>query len=371
MKVVVVSPILVPSLVKASEDLKDEPNTVISLAVPMGRAFQEIMPLTRLGSFRGRGLAEKLAGMKLSNPSEEEDPEALRRKMDKGRRMMEMALKMMQAGSRILPAGPVKDAGNYIKFTRYWKFGGEENYRNLLIFLLGEYLGASLPPAKDPVERAQFGIYHPQHGYFEDLEEYLEISGFDDNMPTIGILFYGGRYFDQCRSTVEALVPSLGKANIIPIYSDGINNLHAMRKYFFRNGRPITNALINLTMFRLNGGPLGGDHQLTRDLLREINAPLFTPASMHKRDIDEWMQSPTGLNPMETIMSVIWPELDGSIEPIPCCGVSGKAEGDTRVQEVVPIPDRISRICRKESCLISSRACRSSTPASGRALKIP
>ncbi len=403
MKVVVVSPILVPSLIKASEDLKDEfglnldlriyhpsqidneevavdefigdlksadavlidlmgagggaidvishslkdeKNTVISLVVPMGRAFQQIMPLTRLGSFRGKGLAERMAGMEMASRSEDKDPEALRRKMDKGRRMMEMALKMVQAGGKVLPVGPMKDAGNYIKFTRYWKFGGRENYRNLLI-LLGEYLGASLPPAKDPVERPDFGLYHPLHGHYDDLEEYLKRSGFDDRLPTIGILFYGGRYFDQCKSTVEALVSSLGKANTIPVYSDGINNLHAMRKYFFLDGRQITDAVVNLTMFRLNGGPLGGNHQLTRDLLGVINAPLFTPASMHKREVGDWMRSSTGLNPMETIMSVIWPELDGSIEPIPCCGVDVTQNGSTSVREVVPIPDRVNRICSR------------------------
>jgi cobaltochelatase CobN len=260
---------------------------------------------------------------------------------------MEMALKMVQAGGKVLPVGPMKDAGNYIKFTRYWKYGGQENYRNLLILLLGEYLHVSLPPAKDPIERPDFGLYHPLHGYFEDLEEYLKKSGFDDRLPTIGILFYGGRYFDQCKSTVEAIVSSLRKANIIPVYSDGINNLHAMRRFFFLNGQPITDALVNLTMFRLNGGPLGGNHQLSREILKEINAPLFTPASMLKREIGDWMRSPTGLNPMETIMSVIWPELDGSIEPIPCCGVDVMQNGSRSVREVVPIPERVNRICSR------------------------
>ncbi|HNQ53149.1 MAG TPA: magnesium chelatase subunit H [Methanothrix soehngenii] len=404
MKVVVVSPILVPSLIKASEDLKDEfglnldlriyhpsqidneevvvdeftgdlksadavlidlmgaggqaieviscslkdeKNVVVSLVVPMGRAFQQIMPLTRLGSFQGGWLAERMAGIKMKGRPDDEDPEALRRRMNKGRRTMEMALKMVQAGGKVLPVGPMKDAGNYIKFTRYWKYGGQENYRNLLILLLGEYLHVSLPPAKDPIERPDFGLYHPLHGYFEDLEEYLKKSGFDDRLPTIGILFYGGRYFDQCKSTVEAIVSSLRKANIIPVYSDGINNLHAMRRFFFLNGQPITDALVNLTMFRLNGGPLGGNHQLSREILKEINAPLFTPASMLKREIGDWMRSPTGLNPMETIMSVIWPELDGSIEPIPCCGVDVMQNGSRSVREVVPIPERVNRICSR------------------------
>ncbi|MFZ2184931.1 MAG: magnesium chelatase subunit H [Methanothrix sp.] len=327
-----------------SSSLKGERNTAVSLVVPMGRAFQEMMQITRLGSFHGAWLAERMAGMEMKGQPVDEDPDALRKKIDKGRRMMEMALKMVQAGGRVMPVGPIKDAANYIKFTKYWKFGGRENYKNLLILLLRDYLGVSLPPAGDPAERPDFGIYHPRHGYFEDLEEYLEAFGFNHRLPTIGFLFYGGRYFDQCRSAIEVLASSFEDMNIIPVYSDGINNLKAMRRYFFRDGQPITDAIVNLTMFRLNGGPLGGNHQLTRDLLKEINAPLYTPASMHRREVVDWMRSPTGLNPMEAIISVIWPELDGSIEPIPCCGVGVIQGSSPPVQEVVTIPDRLIRI---------------------------
>lgn len=65
---------------------------------------------------------------------------------------------------------------------------------------------------------------------------------------------------------------------------------------------------------------------------------------MHRREVVDWMRSPTGLNPMETIISVIWPELDGSIEPIPCCGVGVIQGSSPPVQEVVTIPDRLIRI---------------------------
>jgi len=54
-----------------SRSLKDEKNTVVSLVVPMGMAFQEMMQLTRLGSFQGRGLAERMAGMEIMGRSVE------------------------------------------------------------------------------------------------------------------------------------------------------------------------------------------------------------------------------------------------------------------------------------------------------------
>ena len=240
----------------------------------------------------------------------------------------------------------MEDAANYIKFTKYWKFGGKENYRNLLVLLLYDYLGCSrsLPRAEDPVEMQDYGLYHPDYGHFSEREDFLRKTGFNENLPTVGVLLYGGRYFDQGLVTLQALAKGLGDINLIPVYSDGINNLKAMRKFFFLEGRPILDALVNLTMFRINGGPLGGDHQLTRDLFRELNVPVFTPASMHRRMIAEWVDSPTGLSPIETIMSVIWPELDGSIEPIPCCGVDEVQDGNITIREVVSITDRMERI---------------------------
>lgn len=98
-------------------------------------------------------------------------------------------------------------------------------------------------------------------------------------LPTIGILFYGGSGILISASQRRAIVSSLRKANIIPVYSDGINNLHAMRRFFFLNGQPITDALCNLTMFRLNGGPLGGNHHQE---FSKRSMLLFTPASMPK-----------------------------------------------------------------------------------------
>ncbi|MFZ2472227.1 MAG: magnesium chelatase subunit H [Methanothrix sp.] len=331
-----------------SRQLMDENNIVISLVIPMGRAFKEMMSLTRMGSFRGKRIAEMIGSLSRSFPDQmiNKDPEGLRNRMLKAKTMMDAALNVTQAGGNMRPVGPMKDASNYVKFTKYWKFGGKENYRNLLVLLLHDYLGcsSSLPKAGDPVEMQEYGIYHPDYGHFSELEDFLQKTGFDEDLPTVGVLLYGGRYFDQGLVTLKALACGLGQANLIPVYSDGINNLQAMRRFFFRDNKPIIDALVNLTMFRINGGPLGGDHRLTRDLFRELNVPVFTPASMHRRRIAEWIGSPTGLSPMETIMSVIWPELDGSIEPIPCCGVDEVQDGGITTQEVVSIPDRMKRI---------------------------
>lgn len=307
--------------------LKDGDNIVINLMSPTSK----IMAITRLGSFRGSAVAGRI------RPGEVRDAEEVWRRIAR----ME---KMIQTAGKLVPLGPMRDASNYVQICRYWRYGGVENYRNMILLLLRDYQGLRLPPPKDPHEPPEYGIYHPSLGHFADLDEYLIRSGYDPARPTIGILFYGNMHFDQCLPTLEALVERLRDFNFIPVFSDSLHNLLAMRKFFFCKGQPILDLLVNLTLFRLNGGPLGGDHQLTRELLKELDVPVITPASMYSREIEHWSDSETGLSPIETIMAVIWPELDGCIEPIPCCGIQSVDAGGLQASQVAIIPDRLDRL---------------------------
>ncbi|OPX74843.1 MAG: cobaltochelatase subunit CobN [Methanosaeta sp. PtaB.Bin018] len=310
--------------------LKDERNIVINLMAPVGK----MMEITRLGSFRGKSLAGKI------RDDEARDPEEVWKKISR-------AESLVQTAGRLVPLGPVRDAGNYVRFARYWRYGGEENYRSLLMLLLKDYLNCDLPRPRDPEPSPEFGIYHPEYGYFQELKDYTCASGHDSSRPTIGIIFYGNMHFEQCQPVLKALIEEFEGYNMIPVFSDGIHNLRAMRRFFFDEGDPVLDALINLTWFRLNGGPLGGDPSLTRQLLRDLNVPVFTPACMYSRKIDEWKMSDTGLSPIESIMAVIWPELDGSVEPIPCCGVRDVSVGELEAHEVAAIEERVRKIASR------------------------
>ncbi|OPY54581.1 MAG: cobaltochelatase subunit CobN [Methanosaeta sp. PtaU1.Bin112] len=318
------------------QTLKDEHNIVVNLMAPAGK----MMEITRLGSFSGRSLAGKIGR------GEARDPEEVWKKISR-------AESLVQTAGRLIPLGPVRDAGNYVRLARYWRYGGKDNYRNLLILLLREYLKCELPQAKEPAAFPEYGIYHPELGFFQDRNEFLSASGYDPARPTVGILFYGNMHFEQCQPVLRSLQRTLDGINLLPVFCDGIHNLRAMRKFFFIEGRPMLDALVNLTWFRINGGPMGGDPELTRQLLSDLSAPVFTPACMYGRDIDEWRSSDTGLSPLESIMAVIWPELDGSIEPIPCCAVQNLDLGEWQSCEVAALEERVSKIASRIKSWIS------------------
>lgn len=312
------------------QTLKDERNIVINLMAPVGK----MMEITRLGSFAGRSLAGKIGR------DESRDPEEVWKKISR-------AESLVQTAGRLIPLGPVRDAGNYVRLARYWRYGGKENYRNLLMLLLRDYLNCDLPQAKEPVAFPEYGIYHPKLGFFHELKEFLSASGYDRARPTVGVLFYGNMHFEQCQTVLRSLQRELDGNNLIPVFCDGIHNLRAMREFFFVEGRTILDALVNLTWFRINGGPMGGDPELTRRLLSDLNVPVFTPACMYSREIDEWKISEAGLSPLESIMAVIWPELDGCIEPIPCCALQCVDRGEWQASEVAAIEERVSRIASR------------------------
>ena len=269
-----------------------------------------LFSIAKLGNFR-------MGKMKGGDMSYGGNPESVKKWINRMQKIVETT-------GKILPFGVFKDARNYIRIVRYWANGGYENYKNMFLFIC-KIKGANVKvKIKDPIEYPETGLYHPDYGYNYKPQ-------IDPNKPNVGIIFYGGMHLESCESTLKEIINRLD-ANVIPVYSDGIINLKAMREYF--KGKDL-NAIISLLWFRLNGGPLGGDPKPTIELLKEMKAKLFCPAMMIMQEIRDWERSDKGLNILQTITTVEMPEMDGGVEPIPICGVEDC--------NVVPIMDRVDK----------------------------
>ncbi|MCS7130469.1 MAG: cobaltochelatase subunit CobN, partial [Archaeoglobaceae archaeon] len=96
-------------------------------------------------------------------------------------------------------------------------------------------------------------------------------------------------------------------------------------------------AIISMLWFQLNGGPMGGDPRKTIEMLKNKEIKIFTPAMMYNQKIEDWKQR--GLNPINLLCSVTLPEIDGSVEPLPICGVEN--------EEVVPIAERVEKFSER------------------------
>ena len=320
------------------EVLPNTRNTVMTLV----GGSSDIIGLTRIGSFSMSRFLKK----------GETEVEA-----DFSRYLMsaisydkiERITSIIEKVGRFFPVGILKHARNWVHATKYWSYAGKENIKNLLLMVAREYgEQRHLPKPKKPIIFPDAGIYHPKmEKTFEDLQSYLAEYGYDEGKQTVGILFYGGMHRESSLMGATALIERLEpRVNVIPVFSNGIKNLESVRRFFFKNGNPLVDAVVSFMWFVLNGGPFGGDPKPTLELLQELNAPLFDACPMYMREVQKWRESEMGLSPIEVICAVTLPELDGCIEPIPSVGL-----GDLDytgmgydVKTVTPIDDRIERI---------------------------
>ncbi|MDD1728844.1 MAG: cobaltochelatase subunit CobN, partial [Methanospirillum sp.] len=314
-------------------------NTVVSLMGP----YNNLFTVTRLGNLSGNKLLESKKYNEV-NALNTRSHEIETTSHHRNRNILDEFTSTVNHSPRSIE----RDAKNYNQIIQYWRHGGLDNYYNLIHFLMKEYGGGyNLPNPDPPFEYPEYGIYHPEYGYFQSLSEYYTAAKYHKGQQAIGIMFHSGMHLEQNIPTITCLLEALPEFAIIPTHSTPETNLACIDNFFLQNGKPIVDALINLKYFRLNGGPLGGDPALTTELLKKLNVPVFAPLSMFSQDIEEWDDNIAGINPILTIMAVVWPELDGCIEPIPCCGLQTIQNENTEVKEIRAISERVGKISRR------------------------
>ncbi|MDP3565213.1 MAG: cobaltochelatase subunit CobN, partial [Methanoregula sp.] len=327
----------------AMRALRDGTGTCLNMMGPWSNLFE----VTRLGALSGKEIVERTKAKKKKPGVPAPEPGSPRPSPAPKKAGEPSAPAFTMEAMLASSATPLnrEDMANYSRSIDYWMHGGIENYSRLLLLLLRNYHGFSDLPVPDlPLKHPDYAIYHPDLGFFEDRDDYFKALGYPADKPVIGIMFHGGMHLEQNITTVRGFIRTLADCTIIPIYANPENNLRSIEKYFLEGDRPIVDAIINLKWFRINGGPMGGDPELTQHLLKKLNVPVFAPVCLFSQDVEEWEESVAGISPISSIMSVIWPELDGCIEPIPVCGVQSVIVNGEECKEIQPIEDRLQRI---------------------------
>jgi len=325
------------------------PGTRQPVALLLG-GTPEIMSLLRLGSFSMKTILEKTAQKnKDSTAARGPDMRSIQRMMN-----------LMEKGGRMLPFGKLRHAGNWARLMRYWHQGGEENIKNMLTLGAMEYLGFELPKPPPPRVYPDFGIFDPLSGQsYSNLAEYRSAIPVDPEKPVVGLLFYGGMHFSQSLVPAREFARRLKQTgfNLIPVFATAGNNLQAIQDCFFSENKPIVDAVVYFQWFQMATFTDSTEPDTIR-LLKKLNALIFTACPMFGREIEKWEESDQGLSPIETLTTIILPELDGMIEPIPSAGLREKTSAgvEGRIKQVAPIPDRIDRSCRRISRWLTLRS---------------
>lgn len=313
--------------------------TIIALVGGNG----EIRRLTKMGAFQAR---------KIPSPQQEDYGTDEIPDMTKAVRFGQKMTSFMKVLGRFIPTKGLRHARYWGLMMDYWVYGlagMAENHKNLILFLLKHYLGFDELKVPKPIKIPSYGIYDVEKDqYFDDLDEFMKGKSFDPEKQTIGIFFYGGVYFEQSLPIVEEFINNLTDFNIVPVFSDVLTNLEAYEEFFFKDGLKIVSAVINLQYFQLNGGPFGGDGSITLNLFKKMDVPHFNPIIQFDILREKYEESNEGIIPINQIIAVVMPELDGRFEmmTVGCLnnlGYSDQIQSD--VLEVVPIQDNIALTC--------------------------
>ncbi|MBW9222630.1 cobaltochelatase subunit CobN [Methanothermococcus sp. SCGC AD-155-C09] len=241
------------------------------------------------------------------------------------------------------------------KVIKYLSYEGVENYKNLLLYLASTFGNTSIK-YEEPKPMPWQGIYYKGR-YFEDLEGYLSFLNISkeeiEKKPTVGILFYRNWFIANNVDYVDDLINIVERKGGIPIaiFSSHLKNdlgalgtLETFRRFFYMDGKPIIDSLINTTMFTLSMG-IREDYLEEPQFLKELNIPILQ-GIVSTGYIEEWERSVGGLNPIDLVIGMAMPEFDGAIIHFPIGGKKKIKEGRVGVPIVKykSIRDRCEKI---------------------------
>lgn len=233
----------------------------------------------------------------------------------------------------------------------YIIYGGQENFGNMLRYLLKEVLGSELeakPPEKIPWD----GLYHPDAKEpFSNIKEYLNWYG-PLKDKTVGLIISRTSWVNNELEIEKALIEKLENLglSVVPVFAYSVKDEELGSRgmdevivdYFIENGRPIIDCLVKLSPFFIASSKTKKRDTSCAaegiEILRKLDVPVFQPVISHYMTVEQWQES-TGLS-TEIGWSVALPEFEGGIEPI-IIG-AGKKEGNYLGR--FPIEDRCSKL---------------------------
>lgn len=268
---------------------------------------------------------------------------------------------------RLVPtAGKLRDIKNYLYLFCYFLQPTPNNIRSMLLYALKHYVAdeqlkveIKVPP---PEAVPAVAVYHPDAPrMFESFEAYRKwylrrkTKGLAKTLlpeETVGLLLMRPQIVSGARRHYDHLIRAVEAEglSVIPVLSTLMDNREACERYFVEDEkqrqdkssasgrRARVSQIVSLTGFSFVGGPAMNDSEAASRYLRGLNVPLRSVVSLDTQTIETWMESGTGLNPVQAGMQVAIPELDGATEPFVFGGIpSGGAEP-------VPLEERCARL---------------------------
>ncbi|MDE3078272.1 MAG: cobaltochelatase subunit CobN, partial [Chloroflexota bacterium] len=247
--------------------------------------------------------------------------------------------------------GRGQDFRTYLLLYTYYLHSSPDNWRNLLLLVLQRYGGTKLE-AQPPIEYPTASLYHPDAPrQFEQMDDYLAWFHEHKTAPgpgaaRVGIILFRSFVLNGNTAHYDAVIRAVEARGLIPVpaLSFALDNRVVQRRYFGK-----VSAILSLTGFGYVGGMGANDSTAAIEALEAHGVPYLDAVALNFQHIEEWRSSEVGLNPLQSMMQVAIPELDGAIEPLLFGGVTADAEG------FQALPERIERLVDRLAGLVKLR----------------
>ncbi len=222
---------------------------------------------------------------------------------------------LKEVDAQVIASGGLEGLNNVplevlVRAKSYYILGGEKNLRNLVRYLAN--LAGEDTSYEEPEELPMQGIYHPEFGLFESLDDYLKVY---TKRPLVGLLFWRSFWLYKDFGHIGGMIRALEDEGlgVIPVFTYGKDSATGLGVekdealgFFLKDGRPVIEALVSLISF--------GAVDLRR--LSELKVPVLSPIRSYYQSLEDWERSEQGVDYMTQVYGVIIPEIAGAIEPI-------------------------------------------------------
>ena len=303
---------------------KLDQRTDVNVAVLLS-AGVELMKISRLGDFHlGSYMSKFVKDKKINKDKGKEDDIEVFHEKKKEKpfdpKKIFVIQKIIKFFGTILPFGNFKHSKRLFKMMDWWQSGEVDNFICILELIASEYMDLKIDKKQKQKAKKYHhaAFWHPDRDDMEcTIKKYIKKYPLKPELPTLLIVFYGGYHFATSVLPVKSIFDKYNDSwNIIAFYTDGIFTTKYLKKYLNVKNIPF-DAILSLIWFPFNGGPLGGNLEETHNILEQWNVPVFLGCCLYNQQYKDFLDRKEGLTPLQILAAVIFPEMDGIIDPIP------------------------------------------------------
>lgn len=310
----------------------------------------EVVRLTRLGRLTMSGssggmlsLLKRLRGSRSGNSS--------------GSGQMKM-LRQMPRLLRFIP-GTAQDLRAYFLTLQYWLAGSEQNFGNLIRFLIGRYAEGPRSALRGKLKAAEPAVYPDLGLYHHRLAKKIvtrldELPAKNDAKGRVGVLLMRSYLLAGNTAHYDGVIDALERQglSVVPAFACGLDSRPAIAQYFMKDGVVTVDAVLSLTGFSLVGGPAYNDVRAAEETLAGLDVPYLAAHPLEFQTMEQWQDDARGLTPVEATMMVAIPELDGAIAPMTFGGRSSIVDAG---RDMAVMPERAATLAARVAKLVALR----------------